>query len=55
MAMTGVPRSTPLPRAGGASPSRPKQPSIGLLVGVAVAFLVVGATLAALVMKLVLK
>ena len=45
------PQSSPLPRM----VSRSKQPSLGLLVGVAVAFLVVGATLAAVVMKLVMK
>lgn len=44
-----VPASTPLPQV-----RRPKQPSIGLLVGVAAAFLLVGAALAALIMKLVL-
>jgi serine/threonine-protein kinase len=50
-APTVAPHSTPLPRLGG----RGKQPSIGLLVGIAVAFLVVGAALAALVMKFVLS
>lgn len=49
-----APRSSPLPRAG-ARPSKGKQPSIGLLIGVAAAFLVVGAALAAVVMKLVIK
>jgi len=48
-----APVSSPLPRVGGQRAT--KQPSIGLLVGVAVAFLVVGAGLAALVMKLVMK
>jgi hypothetical protein len=43
-------KSTPLPRVGGKS----KQPSVGLLVGVAVAFLIVGAILAAVIMKLVM-
>ena len=33
----------------------PKQPSVGLLVGVALAFLVVGAALAAIVMRLVMR
>ena len=47
------PVSSLLPQVGGRRSS--KQPSIGLLVGVAVAFLVVGAALAALVMKLVMK
>ena len=47
------PRSSPLPRLG--SRRSAKQPSIALLAGVAVAFLVVGAALAALVMKLVMK
>ncbi|MDF2693196.1 MAG: Serine/threonine protein kinase PrkC, regulator of stationary phase [Labilithrix sp.] len=47
-----APRSTPLPRM---VSGRSKQPSIGLLIGVAAAFLVVGAALAALVMKLVMK
>lgn len=46
-------RSSPLPRA--PASARNKGPSIGLLIGVAAAFLVVGAALAALVMKLVLK
>jgi serine/threonine-protein kinase len=50
-------RSTPLPPVGrgGAGGSPSKGPSVGLLIGVAAAFLVVGAALAALVMKLVLK
>ena len=44
------PRSTPLPKV-----KAPPKPSIALLVGVAAAFLVVGAVLAAIIMKLVLK
>ena len=44
-------RTSPLPRV----PASRRGPSIGLLIGVAAAFLVVGAALAALVMKLVLK
>lgn len=48
-----TPHSTPLPQLAVYRPS--KQPAIGLLIGVAVAFLVVGAALAALVMKLVMK
>jgi serine/threonine-protein kinase len=52
-ANAGGPRSTPLPH--GPASGRGKGPSIGLLIGVAAAFLVVGAALAALVMKLVLK
>jgi serine/threonine-protein kinase len=48
-----APHSTPLPQM--MAGRRSKQPSIGLLIGVAVAFLVVGAALAALVMKLVMK
>ena len=44
-------KSTPLPKLGG----KTKQPSVGLLVGVAVAFLLVGAILAALIMKLAMK
>jgi eukaryotic-like serine/threonine-protein kinase len=44
-------RSSPLPQLGG---SKSKQPSVGLLVGVAVAFLIVGAILAAVIMKLVM-
>lgn len=47
-------RSSPLPAVGSARKSTSK-PSIGLLVGVAAAFLVVGALLAALIMKLVMK
>ena len=47
-----APISSPLPQL---TNRRPKQPSIGLLIGVAAAFLVVGAALAALVMKLVMK
>ena len=47
-----APLSSPLPQM---TNRRNKQPSIGLLVGVAAAFLVVGAALAALVMKLVMK
>jgi serine/threonine-protein kinase len=50
--MTQPVRSTPLPRAGG---PKSKQASVGLLVGVAVAFLIVGAILAAIIMKLVLS
>ena len=46
-------RTSPLPRV--PASGRQKGPSIGLLIGVAAAFLVVGAALAALVMKLVLK
>lgn len=46
------PHSSPLPRLASRGS---KQPSIGLLVGVAVAFLLVGALLAGLVMKLVIK
>jgi serine/threonine protein kinase len=46
------PHSSPLPHM---VSRRTKQPSVGLLVGVAAAFLVVGAALAALVMKLVMK
>ena len=46
-----VPQSTPLPRARKA----PTRLSAGLLVGVAVAFLLVGAVLAAIVMKLVIR
>ena len=42
--------SSPLPRRAGSS-----KPSVGLLVGIAVGFLLVGAALAALVMKLVMK
>ncbi len=49
---TVAPRSSPLPAVGAGNAKQ--QPSIGLLVGVAVAFLFVGAVLAALVMKLVL-
>jgi serine/threonine-protein kinase len=49
---TLMPRSSPLPKLESAAG---KQPSVGLLVGVAIAFLVVGAALAALVMKLVMK
>jgi eukaryotic-like serine/threonine-protein kinase len=45
--------SSPLPQVGGRSKS--KQPSIGLLVGVAVGFLIVGAILAAVIMKLVMR
>lgn len=52
--MSMIPRSSPLPRLQQRS-STNKQPSVGLLIGVAVAFLVVGAALAALVMKLVMK
>jgi serine/threonine-protein kinase len=47
-----MPHSSPLPQPGRKTG---KQPSIGLLVGVAAAFLVVGALLAALVMKLVMR
>jgi len=47
-----APISSPLPRM---TNRRSRQPSIGLLIGVAAAFLVVGAALAALVMKLVMK
>jgi serine/threonine-protein kinase len=47
-------RSSPLPAVGSARKSTSK-PSIGLLIGVAAAFLVVGALLAALIMRLVLK
>jgi hypothetical protein len=47
------PASTPLPPA--ATSKKKSGHSIGLLVGVAVAFLVVGAGLAAVVMKLLLK
>jgi serine/threonine protein kinase len=43
-------RSSPLPR----QPAETKPP-IGLLVGIALAFLVVGAVLAAVVLKLVMK
>jgi serine/threonine-protein kinase len=43
-----MPKSSALPQVGG---GRPKQPSIGLLIGVAAAFLIVGATLAALFMR----
>jgi len=46
------PRSTPLPRL---DQAQHKQPSIGLLIAVAVAFLVVGALLAALVMMLIMR
>jgi serine/threonine-protein kinase len=51
-AMTALPRSTPLPQI---ASRRGKQPSVGLLIAVAAAFLVVGAILAGVVMKLVLK
>jgi serine/threonine-protein kinase len=44
-------RSSPLPQLHGAG----SKPSIGLLIGVAVAFLMVGALLAALIMKVVLS
>jgi eukaryotic-like serine/threonine-protein kinase len=50
-AMTAIPRSTPLPQQ---ASGRQGKPSVGLLVGVAAAFLVVGAILAAIVMKLVM-
>jgi serine/threonine-protein kinase len=49
-AVTAAPLSTPLPR-----PAGPTKTPIGMLIGVAVAFLIVGAILAAVVMKLVLK
>lgn len=42
--------SSPLP-----SPARPNKPSTGLLVGIAIGFLIVGAALAAIVMKLVMN
>ncbi|AKU95858.1 Serine/threonine protein kinase PrkC, regulator of stationary phase [Labilithrix luteola] len=45
------PHSTPLPRVG----TNSGKPPIALLVGVAAAFLVVGAVLAAVIMKLVMK
>ncbi len=48
-APTVAPRSTPLP-----SPKAPTKPSVGLLVGVAVAFLFVGALLAALALKILM-
>jgi serine/threonine-protein kinase len=50
-AIVGPPPSAAMPRHG----SRPKGPSVGLLIGVAIAFLVVGAGLAALVMRFVLN
>jgi hypothetical protein len=49
------PQTYPAPESSRLPPlqrRRSKQPSIGLLVGVALAFLVVGAVLAALVMRL---
>ena len=52
----GVPvatRSSPLPAVPGVGGSA--RPSIGLLVGIALAFLVVGAVLAAIVLKFVMK
>jgi serine/threonine protein kinase len=45
-------RSTPLPLA---KPSRQRGPSLGVLAAVAIAFLFVGAALAAVVMKLILR
>jgi serine/threonine protein kinase len=50
-AMTAPTRSSPLPRQAQAS----TKPPLGLLIGIALAFLVVGAVLAALVLKLVMK
>ena len=48
--MSTATRSSPLPRQRAST-----KPSIGLLVGIAFGFLVVGAVLAAIVLKLVMK
>jgi hypothetical protein len=47
-----APQSSPLPQLG--KRSGPAKHSVGLLVGVAAGFLIVGALLAALIMKLVM-
>ncbi len=52
LAIPVAPRSTPLP--GLVKKKKAGQPPVGLLVGVAVAFLIVGAVLAAIVMKIVM-
>jgi serine/threonine protein kinase len=48
--MTQAPRSSPLPQVPGAS-----RPPLGLLIGIAVAFLIVGAALAAVIMKFIVR
>jgi serine/threonine-protein kinase len=50
-AIPAAARSSPLPRQGAVS----TRPPLGLLIGIALAFLVVGAILAAIVLKLVMK